>query len=60
MTRKVLIVLTSAKDTPWGKETGYWLEELAAPYNAFVDAGFEVEIASIKCSHAGDASSALR
>ena len=48
MTRKVLIVLTSAKDTPWGKDTGYWLEELAAPYNAFVDAGMEVEIASIK------------
>jgi putative intracellular protease/amidase len=47
MATKVLIVLTSAKASPWGKDTGYWLEELAAPYNTFVDAGYDVEIASI-------------
>jgi putative intracellular protease/amidase len=26
---------------------GYWLEEVAAPYNTFTDAGFDVDIASI-------------
>lgn len=30
-----------------GKPTGLWLEELAAPYYAFKDAGYEVEIVSI-------------
>ncbi|MGB3728175.1 MAG: type 1 glutamine amidotransferase domain-containing protein [Thermodesulfobacteriota bacterium] len=31
-----------------GKPTGLWLEEVAAPYYAFKDAGINVEIASIK------------
>lgn len=44
---KVLIVLTSQKETTWGKDTGYWLEELAAPFLVFADAGLEVEIASV-------------
>lgn len=46
---KILIVLTSHDrlgDT--GKPTGFWLEELAAPYYAFVDAGAEVSLASPK------------
>ncbi|NOJ67347.1 type 1 glutamine amidotransferase domain-containing protein [Acinetobacter indicus] len=46
---KILIVLTSHNrlgDT--GKQTGFWLEELAAPYYAFVDAGAEVTLASPK------------
>ena len=46
---KILIVLTSHDrlgDT--GKQTGFWLEELAAPYYAFVDAGAEVTLASPK------------
>ncbi len=29
-----------------GKKTGYWLEEFAAPYYAFLDAGAEITLAS--------------
>ncbi len=46
---KILMVLTSHDqlgDT--GKKTGFWLEELAAPYYAFRDAGAEVVLASPK------------
>ncbi len=46
---KVLIVLTSHDqlgDT--GRKTGFWLEELAAPYYTFRDAGVEVVLASPK------------
>lgn len=44
---KVLIVLTS-HDTlgSTGKQTGFWLEELAAPYYVFKDAGAEIVLAS--------------
>jgi putative intracellular protease/amidase len=44
---KILIVLTSHDqlgDT--GKKTGFWLEELAAPYYALKDAGAELVLAS--------------
>lgn len=44
---KILIVLTSHDalgDT--GKKTGFWLEELAAPYYVFKDAGAELTLAS--------------
>lgn len=44
---KILMILTSHDqlgDT--GKKTGFWLEELAAPYYTFVDAGAEVVLAS--------------
>ncbi|WP_128255582.1 type 1 glutamine amidotransferase domain-containing protein [Falsirhodobacter deserti] len=44
---KILVVLTSHDqlgDT--GKKTGFWLEELAAPYYVFKDAGAEVVLAS--------------
>jgi putative intracellular protease/amidase len=44
---KVLIVLTSHDqlgDT--GRKTGFWLEELAAPYYAFKEAGAEIVLAS--------------
>lgn len=46
-TMKVLIVLTS-HDTlgNTGKKTGFWLEELAAPYYIFKDAGAEITLAS--------------
>ncbi|PZR92386.1 MAG: type 1 glutamine amidotransferase domain-containing protein [Stutzerimonas stutzeri] len=46
---KVLIVLTS-HDTlgDTGRKTGFWLEELAAPYYAFKDAGAEITLASPK------------
>lgn len=46
---KILMVLTSHDrlgDT--GKKTGFWLEEFAAPYYAFRDAGAEVTLASPK------------
>lgn len=46
---KVLIVLTS-HDTlgNTGEKTGFWLEELAAPYYVFIDAGAEITLASPK------------
>lgn len=45
----ILFVVTShATIGDTGRPTGLWLEELAAPYYAFIDAGYEVEIASIK------------
>ncbi|MEN4922216.1 type 1 glutamine amidotransferase domain-containing protein [Achromobacter spanius] len=45
----ILIVLTS-HDTlgDTGRKTGFWLEEFAAPYYAFVDAGAKVTLASPK------------
>ena len=44
---KILMVLTShAQLGDTGKKTGFWLEELAAPYYTFVDAGAEVVLAS--------------
>ncbi|KVR19516.1 dimethylallyltransferase [Burkholderia ubonensis] len=44
---KILVVLTS-HDTlgDTGKKTGFWLEELAAPYYAFKDAGAELTLVS--------------
>lgn len=45
---KILLVLTSQAtmgDDP--RPTGVWFEELSTPYYAFVDAGAEVDIASI-------------
>jgi len=44
---KILMVLTSHDrlgDT--GKETGFWLEEFAAPYYVFKDAGAQITLAS--------------
>ena len=46
---KILMVLTSHDqlgDT--GRKTGFWLEELAAPYYVFKDAGAEIVLASPK------------
>jgi putative intracellular protease/amidase len=46
---KVLMILTSHDqlgDT--GKKTGFWLEEFAAPYYVFKDAGADIVIASPK------------
>ncbi len=46
---KVLMVLTShcqLGDT--GRKTGFWLEELAAPYYVFKDAGAQITLASPK------------
>ena len=47
--QKILMVLTSHDqlgDT--GKKTGFWLEEFAAPYYVFKDAGADVTLASPK------------
>jgi putative intracellular protease/amidase len=46
---KILMVITS-HDTlgNTGRKTGFWLEELAAPYYVFKDAGIEVVLASPK------------
>ncbi|MFZ0022513.1 type 1 glutamine amidotransferase domain-containing protein [Acinetobacter sp.] len=44
---KILMVLTSHSELgETGKKTGFWLEELAAPYYTFIDAGAEVTLAS--------------
>lgn len=46
---KVLIVLTSHDELGTsGEKTGFWLEELAAPYYVFKDAGAEITLASPK------------
>lgn len=48
-TKKVLLILTSHGDLGrTGLKTGFWLEELAAPYYALIDAGVEVTLASPK------------
>lgn len=44
---KILMVLTSHDRLgETGKKTGFWLEEFAAPYYVFKDAGAEITIAS--------------
>jgi putative intracellular protease/amidase len=46
---KILIVLTSHDQLGnTGRKTGFWLEELAAPYYAFQDAGADIVLASPK------------
>ena len=44
---KILMVLTSHdKLGNTGRKTGFWLEEFAAPYYTFLDAGAAVTLAS--------------
>src|SRR5512133_672142 len=44
---KILMVLTSHdKLGDTGKKTGFWLEEFAAPYYVFKDAGVSITLAS--------------
>lgn len=46
-TKNILMVLTShAELGNTGKKTGFWVEEFAAPYYAFKDAGINVTLAS--------------
>jgi putative intracellular protease/amidase len=46
---KVLMVITSHDQLGnTGRKTGFWLEELAAPYYTFKDAGAEITLASPK------------
>lgn len=47
-TKRILMVLTShAELGNTGEKTGFWVEEFAAPYYAFIDAGVKVTIASV-------------
>ena len=49
---RILMVLTSHDELgDTGKKTGFWLEELAAPYYIFKDSGAEVTLASPKGGH---------
>ncbi|WP_026301247.1 type 1 glutamine amidotransferase domain-containing protein [Colwellia piezophila] len=49
MTKKILMVLTSHDELGnTGKKTGFWVEEFASPYYAFIDAGVEVTLATPK------------
>lgn len=44
---KILMVLTSHDQLgDSGKKTGFWLEEFAAPYYIFKDAGVQLVLAS--------------
>src|SRR5512138_875727 len=46
---KILMVLTSHDELgTTGQKTGFWLEEFAAPYYVFKDAGAEITLASPK------------
>ncbi|MBY5313696.1 type 1 glutamine amidotransferase domain-containing protein [Rhizobium leguminosarum] len=46
---KILMVLTSHDELgDTGRKTGFWLEEFAAPYYAFLDAGADITVASPK------------
>jgi putative intracellular protease/amidase len=46
---KILMVLTSHSELgDTGKKTGFWLEEFAAPYYVFKDAGADITLASPK------------
>lgn len=47
MTFKILMVLTSHADLgDTGEKTGFWVEEFAAPYYIFKDAGAQITLAS--------------
>ena len=46
-TKKILMVLTSHADLgDTGEKTGFWVEEFAAPYYAFKEAGLQITLAS--------------
>src|SRR5499427_298965 len=48
-TMKILMVLTSHDRLGnTGRKTGFWLEELAAPFYVFKDAGTQITLASPK------------
>lgn len=46
MTRRILAIVTSKTSLPDGSPSGFWLQELAAPYWHWVDSGMHVNIAS--------------
>ena len=48
-TKKALIILTSHTELgSTGRKTGFYYDEMATPYWRLIDAGFDVDIASIK------------
>ena len=48
-TKKALIILTSHTELgSTGRETGFYYDEMATPYWRLIDAGFDVDIASVK------------
>src|ERR1044072_3425629 len=50
---KIVMVLTSHDQLGnTGRKTGFWLEEFAAPYFVFRDAGLDLTLASPKGGHA--------
>jgi putative intracellular protease/amidase len=50
--KKVLMVITSHADLGnTGEKTGFWVEEFAAPYYAFIDVGVQVSLASPAGGH---------
>ena len=52
MAKKILMVLTShAELGNTGEKTGFWVEEFAAPYYVFQDAGAELTLASPAGGH---------
>ncbi|SMC37237.1 type 1 glutamine amidotransferase domain-containing protein [Novosphingobium sp. B1] len=48
MTRILMIATSADRMIPGTEPTGVWLEELTTPYYAFIDAGADVTLASIK------------
>lgn len=46
-TKLLMIVTSHASMGDGGRATGVWFEELATPYYAFIDAGVQVDIASV-------------
>ena len=45
--QKILMVLTSHSELgSTGEKTGFWVEEFAAPYYVFLDAGADITLAS--------------
>ena len=48
-TKKALIILTSHTDLgTTGRKTVFYYDEMATPYWRLIDAGFDVDIASVK------------
>jgi putative intracellular protease/amidase len=49
MTSKRIVIVVTAHDTlgPAGQKTGFYLNEVAVPYVAFTEGGYDVDIASI-------------
>ncbi len=46
--KRVLMVVTNHTNITDEQKTGLWLEEYAAPYNAFKEQGYDVKVTSIQ------------